>query len=243
MKIGVFGDSFSGSNGPTSWTSLLRNEHNNVTNYSEPGTSLFHAYRHFIKNYKEYDTIIFTITAPGRLYTDLPVEMCICNLFVVEHQLSLPGIETKKYYKHIKAAEQYYTYLQNDDFDNFVQDSILDKIIKLCQENNIKLIMLPCMFQSRTKNSNPYVNCSDKFNLSLINDLEREHYNIPHTGMHFERKDRLQNHISDENNLILFSLVERIIRGEDIKIDISMFNPCPATDVNVYYDMEEIKKL
>lgn len=243
MKIGIFGDSFSGSNGPTSWTTLLHHEFGNAINHSEAGTSLFHAYKHFIKNYKDYDTIIFTITAPGRLYTDVPVDMCICNLFVVEHQLSMPNIETKMYYKHIKAAEQYYTYLQNDDYDNFVHDAIIEKVINLCQENNIKLIMFPCMFQNRTKNFDPYINCADKFNLGMVNELEREFYNIPHKGMHFEREDRLQNHISDENNFVLFNIVKRIIQGENIKIDITMFDPWPKTDVNVYYNMEEINKL
>ena len=243
MKIGIFGDSFSGGIGPTSWTTLLYNEFGNAVNYSEPGTSLFHAYQHFIKNYQNYDTVIFTITAPGRLYTDAPVDMCICNLFVVEHQLSMPNIETKMYYKHIKAAEQYYKYLQTDEFDIFVHDAIIEKIINVCKEHNIKLIMLPCMFQSRTKNFDPYINFVNNFHLSKLNDMEREYYNIPHEGMHFERRDRLQNHLSDENNFVLFDLIKKIIQGNNIEIDISIFDPCPKTDVNVYYDMEEINKL
>jgi len=243
MNIGIFGDSFSGSNGPTSWTTLLHNEFRNAINHSEAGTSLFHAYQHFIKNYQNYDTVIFTITAPGRLYTDVPVDMCICNLFVVEHQLSMPNIETKMYYKHIKAAEQYYTYLQNDEFDIFVHDAIIEKIINVCKEHNIKLIMLPCMVESRTRNSNPYINCADEFNLGMVNELEREFYNILQNGMWFERRGRLENHMSDENNFVLFELVKRILQGEGIKVDITMFDSCPKTDVNVYYDMEEIKKL
>ena len=238
MKIGIFGDSFSAGIGPTSWTTLLHNEFGNAINHSEPGTSLFHAYQHFIKHYQDYDTVIFTITAPGRLYTDVPVDMCICNLFVVEHQLSMPNIETKIYYKHIKAAEQYYKYLQTDEFDIFVHDAIIEKIINVCKEHNIKLIMLPC-----TKNSNPYINCADKFNLGMVNELEREFYNIPHKGMHFEREDRLQNHLSDENNFVLFDLIKKIIQGNNIEIDMSVFDHCPKTDVNVYYDMEEINKL
>ena len=90
MKLGIFGDSFSGSKGPTSWATLLGNDCEFAENFSEPGTSLFHAYKHFLANYKKYDTIIFTVTASGRLYTDIPTsELCVCNLFVVEHLLSL----------------------------------------------------------------------------------------------------------------------------------------------------------
>jgi hypothetical protein len=53
MKIGIFGDSFSGGVGPTSWTTLLHTEFGNTINHSELGTSLFHAYQHFIKNNRE----------------------------------------------------------------------------------------------------------------------------------------------------------------------------------------------
>ena len=62
MKVGIFGDSFSGSNGPTSWTTLLKNSFDVVENYSEAGSSLFHGYQHFLNNYKKFDIIVFTIT-------------------------------------------------------------------------------------------------------------------------------------------------------------------------------------
>jgi hypothetical protein len=244
MKIGIFGDSFSGSNGPTSWTTLLKNSFDLVENYSEAGSSLFHGYTHFLNNYKKFDTIVFTITAPGRLYTDIPTpDLCICNLFVVEHLLSLDNIKQNSHYDIIKAAEQYYMYLQNSKFDLFVHNAVLEKIVKLTQEQNIKLIMLPCMREAKESMPELFPCCGDEFHLSLINDLEREFFKIPHTGMHFERKDRLQNHISDENNLILANLVEKIINNEDIKIALTLFDPQPATDVNIYYNMEEILKL
>jgi len=244
MKIGIFGDSFSGSNGPTSWTTLLKNSFDVVENYSEAGSSLFHGYKHFLNNYRKFDTIIFTITAPGRLYTNIPTpDLCICNLFVVEHLLGLDDIKQSTHYDVIKAAEQYYMYLQNIEFDLFVHNAILEKIAKLTQTHNIKLIMLPCMREAKESMPELFPFCTYKFHLSLINDLERDFYKLPHTAMHFERKDRLQNHISDENNILLADIIKKIIKDENIKMDLSLFDPCPTTDVNVYYNMEEINKL
>jgi len=213
-----------------------------VENFSQGGSSLFHGYKHFINNYKKFDKIIFTITAPGRLYTDIPAsELCICNTFVVEHLLSLTDIKEHIYYDVIKAAEQYYIYLQNTEFDSFVHDSIIEKIIKLAEEENINLILLPSMTNSSS--SNLFKFCKQDFDLSSINNLERKFYNIPHNGMHFERKDRLQNHISDENNAILADLIKKIINEEDIQLDISLFDECPKTNPSIYYNMEEIQKL
>ena len=244
MKVGIFGDSFSGSNGPTSWTTLLKQSYEQVENFSEAGSSLFHGYQHFIKNYKNFDTIVFTITAPGRLYTDIPSpDLCICNLFVVEHLMGLPDIKQNRYYNEIKAAEQYYMYLQNNEFDLFVHDSIIEKIVKLTNEASIKLILLPCMREGLGSVSNLFTYCTKDFHLSLINELEREFFKIPHKGMHFERKDRLQNHISDENNTILYEIVKEMINGKEVIMDLHMFDPAPATDVDVYYNMEEIRKL
>jgi hypothetical protein len=244
MKVGIFGDSFSGSNGPTSWTTLLKHSFDQVENFSEAGSSLFHGYQHFIKNYKNFDTIVFTITAPGRLYTDIPSpDLCICNLFVIEHWMSLPNIKEHQYYNEIKAAEQYYMYLQTNEFDLFVHDSIIEKIVALTKESNIKLILLPCMREGVGSVSNLFTYCTKSFHLSLINELERKFFNIPHRGMHFERKDRLQNHISDENNVVLANLVKEMISGNNIVIDLNMFDSCPSTDVNIYYNMEEIRKL
>jgi len=244
MRVAIFGDSFSGSNGPTSWTTLLKQSFEQVENFSEAGSSLFHGFQHFIKNYKNFDTVIFTITAPGRLYTDIPsADLCICNLFVVEHLLSQNNITANRYYNEIKAAEQYYVYLQNKEFDSFVHDSIIEKIVRLTTESNIKLILLPCMREGLGSVPSLFKFSTQDFHLSLINELEREFFKIPHKGMHFERKDRLQNHISDENNTILADIVKEIINGKEIKIDLTMFDASPATDVDVYYNMEEIRKL
>jgi hypothetical protein len=244
MKVGIFGDSFSGSNGATSWTTLLKQSFDQVENFSEGGSSLFHGYKHFLNDYKKFDTIVFTLTAPGRLYTDIPPsDLCICNLFVVEHLLGLDDIKQSIHYDAIKAAEHYYMYLQNEEFDLFVHNSIIEKIIKLTKEHNIKLILLPCMLESKRSMPEVFSFCAEEFNLSQVNNLERDFYKLPHTAMHFERKGRLQNHISDENNIVLADIVTRIINNEDIKISINLFDPCPATDVNVYYNMEEINKL
>lgn len=244
MRIGVFGDSFSGGLGPTSWVTLLNDENNSVRNLSYPGTSLFHAYRFLENNLKNFDIIIFTITAPGRLYTDIPAkDLSLCNLFAVKHLLSLENVKQSKYYNHIVAADSYYKYLQNNEFDDFVQISIVDKIISLTNQANKKLILLPSMLSSKLNGLIKFKNFNEKFSLSDINELERAHYNLPHSAMHYEKKDRLQNHISDENNLILSNLIKQIINGNELEIDITMFDPSPGTAVDVYYNMEEIKKL
>jgi hypothetical protein len=124
-----------------------------------------------------------------------------------------------------------------------VHDSIIEKIVRITNEANIKLILLPCMKEGLGSVSDLFKFSIPDFHLSLINELEREFFKIPHKGMHFERKDRLQNHISDENNMILAELVKEMINNKEIIIDLTMFDPSPATDVDVYYNMEEIRKL
>jgi hypothetical protein len=244
MRIGVFGDSFSGSNGPTSWVTLLGDKNNTVRNLSYPGTSLFHAFRLLPGNLKNFDVIIFTVTAPGRLFTTIPADrLSLCNSFAVDHLLNLDEMKKSPYYNHVVAADKYYKYLQNNEFDDFVHLSIVNKIIDLVKQANKKLILLPSMLSSKLNNLIEFEYFDEKFSLSDINELERNFYKLPHTAMHYEKKERLQNHLADENNLILNNLIKKIIQGEHIKVNIKMFDSNPTTDVNVYYNMEEIEKL
>ena len=237
MKIAIFGDSYAASTGPTSWGSLLATMNNcEVKNFAKRGTSLFYSYLRFIENYINFDVIVFLVTAPGRLYHD---EQSIPNLFSAEYRLK-NGPHSPEVEALIKASMQYYLHLQHFEFDKFVHLSIIEKIVNLSKENNKKLIMLPALGESKNMEIMPY--SGGGFFLDRINIEERKHFGVSHEGMHFE-KARLQNHISDTNNLIFAKLISRIINGEELKVYAEDFNYYPDEDPNIYYDMERMKEL
>lgn len=237
MKIAIFGDSYAASTGPTSWGSLLSTMNNcEVKNFAVRGTSLFYSYLKFIENYKNFDIVIFLVTAPGRLYH---AEQSIPNLFSAEYRLK-NGPHSPEVEVLIKASVEYYLHLQNSEFDNFVHLSIIEKIVKLSKENSKKLIMLPSM--GETKNMEIMPHSGQDFFVDWINIEERNYFNIPHHGMSYERT-RLQNHITDTNNLVFARLLTRIVNGEEFKIDRTDFNLQPNEDPDIYYDMEKMKEL
>jgi len=237
MKIAIFGDSYAASTGLTSWGSLLSTMNRcQVENFARRGTSLFYSYLKFIENYKNFDIIVFLVTAPGRLYH----EEAIPNLSSVEYRLKTCEPYQHKEQELFKAAIQYYLHLQDSKFDNFVHIALIEKIVKLSIENDKKLIMLPSLGESKNIEIMKYSGL--EFFLDYVNVEERKHFGIPDNRMYLERL-RLQNHITDENNLVFAKLLTRIINGEEFKINRSDFNPCPDEDPNLYYDMEKMKEL
>lgn len=237
MKIAIYGDSFAASNGPTSWTFILKKKFD-VTVYALGGTSLFWSYKNFISTYKDFDTIIFLVTDFGRLYVaDKDIAPSVCNIFCVENSIKTcqgPLLNI------LNAAKQYYTYLQEEEYELSMHYLMIEKIQNLCKESNKKLILVPCM---RTSLHPEFTDTFDStFCLSDINNKEREHFGIPHEGMFAERKDRLQNHISDDNNLILANIMTDLVEGRQLKVDINNFNHRPD-NVEIYYDMEKLKSI
>jgi len=240
MKIGIFGDSFAASKGPTSWGSLLASMNNCVIeNFAERGTSLFYSYLKFVENYEKLDVIILLVTGPGRLYH----KDIICpNYSSTQHHLNnmREQLTQSGFINHVKAAEQYFLYLQDDDFDKFVHTALIEKVIELSNKNNKKLIMLPSLGEAMNPDVMPYSGV--EFFLDRINGEERKHFGVPIEGMYLERPT-LQNHLTDENNLVFAKLLTRIINGEEIKICNTDFNPTPSEDPNNCYYMDEVKKL
>jgi hypothetical protein len=237
MRIGVFGDSYAAGKSPTSWGSLLATMNDCVVeNFAERGTSLFYSYLKFIENYDNFDVIIFLVTAPGRLYHE---HITCPNFASAEYQLkNYP--EDFMYKNHIKAASEYYLHLQNFKFDKVIHELMIEKIDTLARQHNKKLIMLPSLGESRNMEIMKYSGL--EFFLDDINVEERKHFNVPDNGVYLERPT-LQNHITDENNLIFAKLLTRIIKGEEIKIYKTEFNPCPNENADNCYDMDEVRKL
>lgn len=83
--------------------------------------------------------------------------------------------------------------------------------------------------------------CAENFSLSEINNIERAHFGIPHKGMFAERKDRIQNHLSDDNNAILADLFIKLLQGQEIKLNTEQFNHHPQ-NVELYYDIDKLKE-
>lgn len=238
MKVGIYGDSFAAGTGPTSWTSILKTKFD-ATVYAYPGSSLFWSYKNFIETYNNYDSILFLVTDWGRLYSpDLKLIGSICNIFCVNDALD-SNIHISPEVDVMKAAKGYYTYLQEPEYEQTVHDLMIENVIRLCNESNKKIILIPCMNASL---SNKFLkHCAENFSLSEINNIERAHFGIPHKGMFAERKDRIQNHLSDDNNAILADLFIKLLQGQEIKLNTEQFNHHPQ-NVELYYDIDKLKE-
>lgn len=73
MKIGLYGDSFTGETvNPNKgishhWSTLLANSMNaELANFGRAGASVYYSYKTFLNNYNTFGLNIFLVTAPGR---------------------------------------------------------------------------------------------------------------------------------------------------------------------------------
>lgn len=235
-RIGIFGDSFatieythqqksSGGQISFSWPKLLETDYNfNVSYHAMHGTCLYWSYLEFLKNKTNYDVIIFATTEPYRLYTRDGLH--IANLSSVEKKLETLSTMDPQY-EYYMAAKYYYAYLMDDDFCIYIQDKIIQDIIKICNDEGKKLILLPVTKESvkwSTIFDDPLLSITQKEIYTQFNDLSNR----------LETHNR-GCHMSKENNKILSGLLNDVLNGKQIKINVNNFEFKKVDDPETYW--------
>lgn len=214
MKIGIFGDSFATNNpnnSTASWVDLLSNIHD-VKNFALPGSSLYYSADQFLKKHYYFDKVIFVVTDSGRLclpnYNIDGFNRHIAGLSNAESLLldlkndtDLPKI------KILKAAVDYFSYLQNLDYNEYVHNLIINDILS----KRTDVILIP----TTRHHGNFYKGKSVMQDISL-KELDSWSTNINRTSI----IDRRHAHMSEENNEIFLKNVLQWLSGVPVNIDI-----------------------
>jgi len=140
MRVAIIGDSFTHTYKNT-WIEQVCSElelevihHSGLRGHSE-----YKIYLEFLKIInKKPDLIICCHTDHARMYH--PQE-------IIHHNIIFYYEEHKKIIRNEKilnAANEYYSHIYDEDFSKFINNSIVYNMQKICKENNIKLVNIPC---------------------------------------------------------------------------------------------------
>ena len=135
-KLLITGDSYCASGKKESWTKILADKLNaKLTVAGAVSASLFYAYDNLVNLDDEHDYVITLITNPGRLY--LPNPPYFSNPYTARQYKAKAETEndTESYLK-FKAGELYYENLSNEKYDNFIHDTIIEKIEGYLKDRN-----------------------------------------------------------------------------------------------------------
>lgn len=129
MKIAILGDSFSSDEGSSSWINLLSQEHE-LTNFSQRGICQFKLYEIILKNLtflQSVDRVIIWYTNPDRIYinkgVDYPTRYESTHVF--SDMVANDVLSKNNHWSDI--ASTYYRYFYNQDLQDFISNSIIQK--------------------------------------------------------------------------------------------------------------------
>ena len=237
MKIGVFGDSFTNlkfeENTTPTWVDIL-NERYDTTNFGVSGSNLYYSVNKFKEEQHRFDKIILVITAPGRLQLSNWIETLgnpnyryATNLSNVENQLArwynLNTFDKDhlkinlNLIKAFEAARDYFIYLDNKPYNNFIQKLMIDEVLRSRSDT----IMIPVDVYSFGTGSTT-TTLSDIYKKEM--NAWNENDDSIHSKMIEEAIIDIRNcHLTAENNAILAEKVEEWIDGSPVEIKLDDF--------------------
>lgn len=231
MIVGIFGDSFAEpvfvENG---WPNLLHSRYSQqIKNYAFNCTSTFWSYRQLLLHINDIDVILFTISGAGRLYHPNLDYREVCSPFTLEHVLKDLNLSTNK--RHVyKAAEDYYLYLDNAEFNVFVQGQIVKEVQNLAQKHNKKLILIPAFDDG--------VQYQTIFKVCLIEVMRKEiQTNFGDLTYRTEKITTRANHLSKENNEILAFKINEILNNTIDTVELTDFVFTKYSDPGMYWEI------
>lgn len=169
MKIAVYGDSFAVSKQEldSSWYSLLGKKLNcQVDSYGEDGSSVYTAYKTFLRTYESYDLIIFLVTTPDRY--PIKVDFSFASMYV-------SGLNQIQWMRDtIKIMDATDNAILNDiecwykanpnAYMIDMRDMILEKVERLSN----KSVIVPCF------SCIPRFKETENFNITLLDLFDRQ---------------------------------------------------------------------
>lgn len=213
-----------------SWPILLSTKHNlTVDNYALLGSSIFYSFDKFRNNYVEYDTIIFLLTDPSRLFIDDDSLHFATSLNLIVEKLKKISPDHKDY-PILKAAEQYFIYLYEVKLHYFVRDAVIAQVVDICKRFKKKLIMIPAIgYDEVIRQATPY------FEIDLCKVTKKELKTQFGSYDFILETEKRSCHMSEENNNILANLIVKIINGEDLRIGLEHFKFQKVDDPENYW--------
>ena len=227
LKIAICGDSFGATVSERSWPSLLQEEYDaEIVCRGEKGWSLFHAYERLLENIDGVDYIIFCITDPSRLSSPFKVPISVGDIYdnkAYEHfdkkkfHIHKHGIPSTRFNaEELRTAiKYYYKMLYDDTYMEIVQKGLLKEIEDVVKDYK-------CIFLKSFNTSFPSDYIPKKVvwgNLNLYQDISLKEVGLMSKeeiefmgdkGLYFMGDPR-SNHINEENNYNLFSVLRDII--------------------------------
>jgi len=228
MKIGIFGDSYAADNkmNPTdSWVDVLRHSHE-VENHAQEGSALYFSIRKLKEHYQKYEKIIFVVTQPSRIKLGRhiphanPKELNISHWPHIKHLIkdaNSRGIFKGPLIDAYEAAMGYYTYIQDNDYDDYVQTLMIEDILKIHHD-----IMLIPSFTTSIPN---------KMHNGLVQIREKE--NLAWGCGYFMPDDIYDTrncHMTKENNLILAEKILDNFNSNFLDLNLDDFVAPPDKD-------------
>jgi len=212
--IGFFGDSYINvsSREKSSWPLMVANLLNEKGDfYGLAGTSHWHSYEVFLKNYKKYDTIVFSHTSHSR-WPHLPKEE-------TGHHWQI-GYEGRagNISDFLKKINTVYHDIFSDELLTFLCSNIFKSINEICRENNIYLInVIP--FGTPVDPYNTTTDFVNIFNIDKISWKEEMQYNnktylVNDWLTNLQKLDPRYCHLNGRNNVILSKIVADLISSK-----------------------------
>jgi len=256
MKVLVIGDSFCNREHHKkieSWTRQLELliPGSEVTCLGSGASSLFYAFQELRAQLEtqEYDYYIFFFTHYTRFY--MPEPPGISNLphaqkLVAQYKSQV--IDTPKHditvWNKLLAAESYYEHLQQDSFDLFVFESMLEKATELL--NGKKFIFFPC-FDSY-KDSPIAIKHMGHHPFTGQSIVERENLNFKRRLMHnvgqtkwIENLQIRYNHMTAINQKLLAQYMLDLMTHGKSNITLNDFEIITGAFTNYYTPVTETK--
>jgi hypothetical protein len=114
------------------------------------------------------------------------------------------------------AAEQYFLYLDNDEFNSFVHEQIISAIKALCEQQKKRLILIPA--------NSLDIQHQTIFQTSLL-DITRKELKTQFNNDTFHPVERMTrpNHMSPENNLMLAQIIDELLQNKRTQVSLEDF--------------------
>jgi hypothetical protein len=230
QKLIIFGDSYARKDSnilqEKSWHNFIEEtKHFNVVNMGEPGSDLWFSYDLFLKHQKDFDKIIFLVTAPNRIRLNQFQSKIWHNQNLTTASIKLKsstGEEKEQY----RTVVDYYKLIHNKDKDEHLHQLMIDNLKRIRPD----AVIYPC-FDNEWSTDMPLYTITkyeDCF-IGMNDSVRKEFYQ---KGL----SDSRACHMTEENNKIVSKMFLSRLQGlgEFDNLSESLLTP-PKHGLNYYY--------
>jgi hypothetical protein len=197
------------------------------------GSSLYYSYNKLksLKNFNDYEYVVFIETQPGRLYIGGDLEerrLVISEPFLEKlRQQDFQQIRPSFHFDIIEAGDKYFKFLRQENFDQDIHNLLVKEVYNLLSTANKKFVIQPVAPIPYTNISKPTYPTDVNFFLSdivskqysVISKKESEKYN--------QSTERLTNHLTPKNNETMANYYFDLLTIGTSKISINDFEIFP----------------